>query len=229
MSEKNDKLQELIHYFGYRYSRDISDRKSDLQRLASIESSFILLSMGRNGTSTLFKNLSTVKNGNVIHYSSSFENINSKIESQDKPLILIDEALYSYNHYDSKEVNEFYVDLSRQKQVGLRIHPKTDTKNLKYLRDNGFTIVEIGQTPFTEFETSVLSKCREFDIDVPEKMIEEAYSRFNVLAPLYYFVSEYFKTMMEKPDNVSSDDVMKQVLQLPLFDRHPEYIKKTNA
>jgi hypothetical protein len=119
-----------------------TDRISDLNYLKSLESSFILFSPSKNGTTSLFKTLSKEDyelfyDGNgAIDLSSKLKNI-SLIE---KKGLLIDEGNFSIvgglkGELDLDQLLDLYIEASKHKKIGIRLHPPVQVYDMSFDSD----------------------------------------------------------------------------------------------
>ncbi len=188
-----------------------TDRKRDLVKLTQIEKSFIIQSVARNGTSSLLKNLAQIKNGDYVdcYEFRSFEKCREYSRTGKAKLIIYDEAIKYLGKHCPEGVS-FFEELAKEKQVGLRIHPKIDKRILDGFVSNGFELFNLEQISLEEYKELVDSKFREIGIKIPDEIIVEANSRFNALCPSNRFIACYFQTMIEEPEKLFIDYVLKK-------------------
>jgi hypothetical protein len=203
---KIPEMYEVYSKLSWRFPIDNTDRKSDLERLMSIEGSFVIHSVARNGMTSLMNSLAKSNNGHVKHHYTNKEgivtNIENEIESNvGKGLIMLDESGVIYRTLGEQSAFDYLSELSTRKRIGLRLHtnkPK-DALRVQQLGEFGFEVIEIGKMPYDEFKGIFDEAFSGIDFYMPERFIRYAHTKFERFHYQLLYVTKAFKELIENP------------------------------
>lgn len=212
---ENPEYSKVLRYFQQLLPVRTTDRKSDLEKLSQIERPFILHSVPRNGTTSLLTSLAQIKNGTYFdcHGFLSFKECKKHSKTCESGLIIYDEAI-TYLGKRCPEGPSFFIEASKEKQIGLRVHPNIEKEVLNRLISNGFELFRLEQMSLEEYQNLIDSKFREIGIKIPDEIVLEANSRFNALCPSNLFIGVYFETMIEEPERLSIGYVLEKTREI---------------
>ena len=207
---KND-YEELYWKLNSKLPRLTTDRISDLNRLLQMESSSVLYSLARDGTTTLMKEYSRKKEGIYLDCGSlptkdTLETLDTLLGDAEKPAVL-DETASLFRRSTAAE--EYLQNLAKKRQIVARIHP-WDKEYLLKLSQNGFTTINIGKITYQEFSAGIQKQFAEVGFDFPERLIKSAHDAFPILCLSTLYIAQVFRWMLDGK-SFSEEEVKKEV------------------
>lgn len=189
-----------------------TDRIKDLNALNELDSSFILYSITKNGTTTLLKQFSQQNN---FEYTSEDE-IDSrgndlipklnKINAIPNAGLIVDEGSISFEKAFKEELNltdllNSYIEASKQKKIGIRVHKElVDIHVLNKLIENGFILYDLGNIEHDDFLNGIKERYREFANSIPSYVIKDALDSYDHLHLSHSYVNTSFALLQFKPN-----------------------------
>ena len=209
-----------IKHYPTRYPKEKTDRTSDLRNLLSMDRSFCLFSIPRNGATTLLVEYTKTKGGIYVDCMglseySTHEDLESKIGLENSPLVL-DEAVVMFRKLGGYgNAMDYLQRLSEKRQLGLRSHLECDQHNGD-LTQRGFEIVEMGKMPYAEFKLIFDVEFGNVGFSIPERFIQYAHAHYDPLMHSIRFVAEAFKLLVENPDKDVTEKEVNEIIELKL-------------
>src|SRR3989344_4340834 len=184
--------------------RESTDRRSDLEHLSSLNGSFSLYSISRNGATTLLREFARDKKGSILDCQNYYKirDLNEDLALESSPLILDEATALFFQIQDrgrgSRKVMDYLEELSSIRPVGLRLHPECKPYKDE-LRARGFEIVDLKKIPYHEFRAIFDQKFKGLDFTIPEMIIESAHTNYDALTKSTLFIAEAFRLLAIDP------------------------------
>ena len=212
----NPKYEAVYNFLLNRYPKTRTNRHSDLTHLLTLESSFCLTSVYRNGTTSLLRDFVEQKNG--VYYDAQSGEIDSLpkleelLENGSTPIIIDEGAALFLEIPEASALSALY-RYSAHRQIGIRLHPEY-IHLAEALRERDFEIVEIGKILYAEFKAIMDKQCDAISYAFPEKYIQDAHTHYECLALSLYYLGEAFKLLVQNPGKMPThqeiDAIMKR-------------------
>lgn len=215
--------QNTFNDIAYRMPRSTTDRKKDLANLLSAEESFIILSDYRNGTTTLMKDFVSRVDGilvdaMILEEGNEIVEINRRLATNNKLFLLDEVGVFFRRIGDIDLAINFFHWLSKNRQVGLRLHLEYLDQANK-LSKKWFEIIKIEKIPYDELIMFYNSKLDEEEFLLLEKYIKYAYETYYSVAKIVWFIGQAYRLIFI--DNEwkmpSLKEVTSECEQTPLF------------
>lgn len=183
---------------------DRTERTSDLLHIMSLDSSFAIFSLPRQGMTTLLKNYAQRKQGIWIECPLLLSRpgretgyLEEMIQGITGPILLDEARILSDFLGNPNSVLDYLGTISNGRQLGLRYHNGCGDYR-EPLIQRGYTIVDIGKISYDKFRNIFSSRFGNRDISELDRFIQFGYHSYEELAKSVIYVAEAMSMMLDK-------------------------------